>query len=303
MTKKIFDTIGNTPLIKLENFAGNTPAILLAKQESRNPLGSIKCRLADAMIKTAEQQGLLGPKTTVIEPTSGNTGLGLAFICAAKKIPLVLTMPESMSIERRKILAHLGARLVLTPASEGMSGSLAKARQLADEIPDSFIPDQFSNPVGPQVHAQTTAEEIWRDCDGKIDVFVAGVGTGGTITGCAQTLKKYNPEVRIIAVEPADSPVLSGGKPGPHAIQGIGAGFIPDILDCDLIDEIITVTNEDAIATTKELARIEGLFCGISSGAAGYAAKTIAQNSAKGLRIVFILPDTGERYLSTALFS
>ena len=303
MSDRIYETIGNTPLLELHNFGVNCPGRLLAKQESRNPMGSVKCRIAHAMIEAAEQGGLLGPNTTVVEPTSGNTGLGLAFVCAAKKIRLILTMPESMSIERRKLLAHLGAELILTPASAGMKGAVQKAQELAETIKDSYMPNQFANPANPEVHRRTTAEEIWRDCGGAIDLFVAGVGTGGTITGCSEILKRYNPAMRSIAVEPADSPVLSGGTPGPHAIQGIGAGFVPEILNREIIDEIITVENQAAIDTARELARSEGILCGISSGAAAHVARTLAQNCAPGVTVVFILPDTGERYLSTALLT
>ena len=303
MSDRIYETIGNTPLLELHNFGVNCPGRLLAKQESRNPMGSVKCRIAHAMIEAAEQGGLLGPNTTVVEPTSGNTGLGLAFVCAAKKIRLILTMPESMSIERRKLLAHLGAELILTPASAGMKGAVQKAQELVETIKDSYMPNQFANPANPEVHRRTTAEEIWRDCGGAIDLFVAGVGTGGTITGCSEILKRYNPAMRSIAVEPADSPVLSGGTPGPHAIQGIGAGFVPEILNREIIDEIITVENQAAIDTARELARSEGILCGISSGAAAHVARTLAQNCAPGVTVVFILPDTGERYLSTALLT
>lgn len=302
MTQNITDTIGNTPLLNLSRFGAGCGAVLFGKQESRNPMGSVKCRIAAAMIEAAEQEGKIGKNTTVIEPTSGNTGLGLAFVCASKGIRLILTMPESFSIERRKMLKHLGAELVLTPAEKGMKGAIAAARELAEKESDSFIPNQFGNPANPAVHRRTTAEEIWRDTEGKIDIFIAGVGTGGSITGCSERLKELNPQMRTIAVEPADSPVLSGGTPGPHKIQGIGAGFIPDILNLEVIDEVATVTSDDAFETARELARSEGVFCGISSGAAAHVARTIgSQPENDGKNIVFILPDTGERYLSTPL--
>lgn len=265
-------------------------------------MGSVKCRIAVSMIEAAEQDGHINENTTIIEPTSGNTGLGLAFVCAHKKLRLILTMPESMSIERRKLLTHLGAELVLTPAAEGMKGAIAKAGQLAAETANSFIPDQFGNPANPAIHRKTTAEEIWRDTDGKIDIFVAGVGTGGTITGVSEVLKKRNPAMVSIAVEPEDSPVLSGGKPGPHKIQGIGAGFIPAILNREIIDEVITVSNDIAFETARTLATSEGILCGISCGAAAHAALLVANRPEnKDKTIVVILPDTGERYLSTPL--
>ncbi len=302
MARNLTETIGNTPLLYLNNFAAGCGATLYGKQESRNPLGSVKCRIAVSMIETAEKDGSITAGTTVIEPTSGNTGLGLAFVCAAKKIPLILTMPESMSIERRKLLKHLGAELVLTPAAKGMKGAIEAAHELIAKTPNSFMPDQFSNPANPAIHRRTTAEEIWRDTEGKIDIFVAGVGTGGTITGCSEVLKKYNPAMKVVAVEPEDSPVLSGGNPGPHKIQGIGAGFVPAILNRDIIDEIQTVGNDVSFETARELARSEGILCGISCGAAAHVAREIArlpENSGKN--IVVILPDTGERYLSTPL--
>ena len=298
------ETTGNTPLIQLTGFTSGREARIFAKQESRNPMGSIKCRIAVAMIETAEQAGLITAGTTIIEPTSGNTGLGLAFVCAVKKIRLILTMPESMSIERRKLLKHLGAELVLTPAAQGMKGAIAAAHDLLAKTAKSYMPDQFANPANPEAHRRTTAEEIWRDTEGKIDIFVAGVGTGGTITGCGEVLKKYNPALLAIAVEPADSPVLAGGQPGPHKIQGIGAGFIPPILNVGVIDEIVPVTNDEAFATAQELAKTEGLLCGISSGAAAHAARIVARRPEHaGKNIVCILPDTGERYLSTALMA
>ena len=298
------ETTGNTPLIQLTGFTSGREARIFAKQESRNPMGSIKCRIAVAMIETAEQAGLITAGTTIIEPTSGNTGLGLAFVCAVKKIRLILTMPESMSIERRKLLKHLGAELVLTPAAQGMKGAIAAAHDLLAKTAKSYMPDQFANPANPEAHRRTTAEEIWRDTEGKIDIFVAGVGTGGTITGCGEVLKSYNPALLAIAVEPADSPVLAGGQPGPHKIQGIGAGFIPPILNVGVIDEIVPVTNDEAFATAQELAKTEGLLCGISSGAAAHAARIVARRPEHaGKNIVCILPDTGERYLSTALMA
>ena len=298
------ETTGNTPLIELRAFTTDREARIFAKQESRNPMGSVKCRIAVAMIETAEQAGLITADTTVVEPTSGNTGLGLAFVCAVKKIRLILTMPESMSIERRQLLKHLGAELVLTPAAQGMKGAIAAAQELLAKTPHSYMPDQFANPANPEAHRRTTAPEIWRDTAGAIDIFVAGVGTGGTITGCAEVLKAHKPGLLAIAVEPADSPVLAGGQPGPHKIQGIGAGFIPPILNREIIDEIIPVTNDEAFATARELARTEGLLCGISSGAAAHAARVLARRPEyAGKTIVCILPDTGERYLSTALIA
>lgn len=302
MSSAITATIGNTPLLQLHTLSRRTGAIILGKQESRNPMGSVKCRIAVSMIGAAEHQGKINSETLVVEPTSGNTGLGLAFVCASKGIKLVLTMPESMSIERRQMLQHLGAELVLTPAADGMNGAIAAARKIIAETPNSFMPNQFENPANPEVHRRTTAEEIWRDSDGKVDIFVAGVGTGGTITGVSEVIKQRNPAMLSVAVEPANSPVLSGGKPGPHKIQGIGAGFIPQILNRDIIDEVMTVSNEDAIEMARMLARLEGVFCGISSGAACHAALEIAKRSkSKGKNIIVVLPDTGERYLSTDL--
>lgn len=302
MAKTILESIGNTPLLTLDNFSAGTGVIMLGKQESRNPMGSVKCRIAVSMIEAAEKDGLINKDSTIIEPTSGNTGLGLAFVCAHKKLRLLLTMPESMSIERRKLLTHMGAELVLTPAAEGMKGAIAKAQEIHANTPNSFIPDQFSNPANPAIHRKTTAQEIWTDTGGKIDIFVAGVGTGGTITGVSEVLKQRNPALKSIAVEPEDSPVLSGGKPGPHKIQGIGAGFVPAVLNTDIIDEIITVSNDDAFATARELATSEGILCGISCGAAAYAALLVARRPEnKGKTIVIVLPDTGERYLSTPL--
>lgn len=304
MSLTIAQSIGNTPLLALQNIDPTCHATILAKQESRNPAGSVKCRVAVSLIETGQAEGKIHKDTTIIEPTSGNTGIGLAFVCAAQNLKLILTMPESMSIERRKLLQHLGAHLVLTPAAEGMKGAISKAAELLESIPDSFMPDQFSNPANPAIHRKTTAEEIWRDTAGKIDIFVAGVGTGGTISGVGSVLKLRNPAVKIVAVEPADSPVLSGGKPGPHKIQGIGAGFIPKNFDPGIVDEIITVTNDTAFETARQLALREGILCGISSGAAVWATLQIAERPEnKGKTIVTVLPDSGERYLSTPLFS
>jgi cysteine synthase A len=302
MTTNLTDTTGNTPLLSLANFSAGCVATLLGKQESRNPMGSVKCRIAVAMIDAGLADGSIVSGTTVIEPTSGNTGLGLAFVCASRNIRLLLTMPESMSIERRKLLKHLGAELVLTPAAQGMKGAIAEAERLVRDTPNSFMPDQFGNPANPAAHRRTTAEEIWRDTNGKIDIFVAGVGTGGTITGVSEVLKGRNPQMRSIAVEPEDSPVLSGGSPGPHKIQGIGAGFVPAVLNRQIIDEVMTVSNDASFATARELALKEGILCGISSGAAAWAARQVARRAENsGKTIVVILPDTGERYLSTPL--
>ena len=302
MNNSIIATIGMTPLLALDNLNAGGEAIVLAKQESRNPMGSVKDRIALAMIEAGERDGHITGKTTIIEPTSGNTGIGLAFVCAAKGLHLILTMPESMSIERRKLLQHMGAELVLTPAAAGMKGAIAAAENLVNATPDSFMPNQFANPANPEIHRRTTAEEIWQATGGVIDIFVAGVGTGGTLTGVSEALKMRHPSLRSVAVEPADSPVLSGGKPGSHKIQGIGAGFVPQVLNRDIIDEIIAVTNQDALTTARELASKEGILCGISSGAAAWAALELAKRAEnKGLTIVTILPDTGERYLSTDL--
>lgn len=306
IAKKLTDLIGNTPLLELSNYSKNhqLEAHLIAKLEYFNPASSVKDRIANAMIEDAEKKGLLKPDSVIIEPTSGNTGIGLAFVSAAKGYKLTLTMPETMSIERRNLLKALGANIVLTPGAEGMKGAIAKAEELQAKNPKAIILQQFTNPANPAIHRKTTAEEIWKDTDGKVDVFVAGVGTGGTISGVGEVLKKYNPNVKIVAVEPTDSPVLSGGKPGPHKIQGIGAGFVPKIYDSSVVDEIIKVDNDDAIRTSRELARTEGLLVGISSGAATYAAALLANKPEyKGMNIVVLLPDTGERYLSTVLYA
>lgn len=297
--------IGNTPLLELSNFNNQNKTLgrIIAKLEYYNPAGSVKDRIGYAMIEDAEKTGALKKDTVIIEPTSGNTGIALAFVAAAKGYRLILTMPETMSIERRTLLKALGAELVLTPGTEGMNGAVKKAEELHKSTHNSFLPQQFNNPANPQIHRITTAEEIWKDSGGKVDVLVCGVGTGGTITGVGEILKVRNPAVRIVAIEPADSPVLSGGKPGPHKIQGIGAGFIPQILNRNVIDEIILVKNEEAFQTSRELARTEGLLVGISSGAAAFAALKISHRSEfKNKNIVVILPDSGERYLSTVLY-
>lgn len=296
-------TIGSTPMVRIKKMAQAFDCDILVKLEFFNPLGSVKDRIAAAMIDSAEQDGRIGHGTLIVEPTSGNTGIALAFICATKGYRLCLTMPETMSVERRKLLKHLGAELVLTPGSQGMKGAIAKARELLTAQKNAFMPNQFENPANPRIHRETTAKEIWDDTGGRVDIFVSGVGTGGTITGVSQALKKKKPSVKAIAVEPADSPVLSGGKPGPHKIQGIGAGFIPDVLDISVIDDILPVSNEAAFDTARNLAKIEGILCGISSGAAMAAALKLAERrETKGKTIVVMLPSTGERYISTELF-
>jgi len=305
IAKNLTELIGNTPLLELSNYnrANNLEAVLIAKLEYFNPASSVKDRIGYAMIKDAEEKGIINKDTVIIEPTSGNTGIALAFVAAARGYRVILTMPETMSIERRNLLKALGAELVLTPGADGMGGAIRKAEELAREIPNSFIPQQFSNPANPEIHRRTTAEEIWRDTDGQVDIFVAGVGTGGTISGVGEVLKQRKPDVKIVAVEPFDSPVLSGGTKGPHKIQGIGAGFVPDNFNRAVVDEIFKVKNEEAFETSRKLARTEGLLVGISSGAAAFAATQIAKRAEnKGKNIVVLLPDTGERYLSTALF-
>ncbi len=296
-------TVGKTPLVRLNKLARDSDADVLAKLEFFNPLGSVKDRIGVSMIETAEREGKIRPDTLIIEPTSGNTGIALAFVCALKGYRLCLTMPETMSMERRKLLTHLGAELVLTPATEGMKGAIHEATRLLERAGNAYMPDQFSNPANPQIHRDTTAEEIWKDTDGGVDVLVSGVGTGGTITGVSEVIKARKPGFRAIAVEPKDSPVLSGGKPGPHKIQGIGAGFIPQVLNVDIIDEVITVTNEEAFETARRLAKEEGILCGISSGASVWAALQVAKRREnRGSQIVAVVPSTGERYISTDLF-
>ena len=303
IAKDSSELIGNTPLVRLNRVTEGVKAEVVAKLESYNPLGSVKDRIGVAMIADAEEKGLINRDTVIVEPTSGNTGIALAFVCAARGYRLVLTMPDTMSLERRQLLSILGAELVLTPGVEGMPGAVRKAEQLVTENTDCFMPQQFNNPANPEIHRLTTAEEIWRDTGGEVDILVSGVGTGGTITGVTEVIKKRKPEFKAIAVEPADSPVLSGGKPGSHKIQGIGAGFIPQILRLDLVDEIIGVTNEDAGIMARKLAKEEGILAGISSGAATWAALEVARRAEnKGKLIVVVLPDTGERYLSTWLF-
>ena len=306
IAQSLTELVGNTPILELKNYeeAKHLPAHLLAKLEYFNPLGSVKDRVAEAMIEQGIKDGLINDKTVIIEPTSGNTGIGLAFVCAAKKLHLILTMPDTMSVERRKIVTALGAEVVLTQGRLGMRGAIEKAAQLKEEYGNAFIPQQFENPVNPKIHELTTAEEIWRDTDGKIDIFVASVGTGGTLTGTARGLKAKKADIKIVAVEPATSAVLSGKEPGPHKIQGIGAGFVPDTLDTKVYDEIIPVENEDAFETSKLLTKKEGILTGISSGAALYAAIQLAKRPEnKGKVIVALLPDSGDRYYSTPLFT
>ncbi|NLL19429.1 MAG: cysteine synthase A [Clostridia bacterium] len=299
----IAEAIGRTPLVRLNRING-TQAEVVAKVEYFNPGGSVKDRIALNMIEAAEQQGLLNKDTIIIEPTSGNTGIGLALVAAAKGYKLIITMPDTMSVERRNLLKAFGAELVLTPGKEGMTGAIKKAEELLKEYDNSFLPQQFANPANPEIHRRTTAQEIWEDTDGQVDVLVGGVGTGGTITGIGQVLKEKLPHLQVIAVEPKSSPVLSGGQASPHKIQGIGAGFVPEVLDLKVVDEIIQVSDEDAFETARQLARQEGLLVGISSGAAAYAALQVAQRPENaGKRILVVLPDTGERYLSTPLFS
>jgi cysteine synthase A len=299
----ITETIGNTPLVRLNRVTEDLGATVLAKLESFNPLSSVKDRIGVSMIDAAERAGLIKEDTIILEPTSGNTGIALAFVCAARGYKLVLTMPETMSLERRNLLKALGAELILTPGAEGMPGAVKQAEELAAQDPRYLIPQQFKNPANPAIHRKTTAEEIWRDTDGQVDIVVAGVGTGGTITGIAEVIKPRKPGFKAIAVEPIASPVLSGGKPGPHKIQGIGAGFVPDVLRLDLVDEIVQVADEDAAEMARRLAREEGILVGISSGAAAFAALQVAGRAeSEGKLIVVILPDTGERYLSTELF-
>lgn len=306
IAKKLTDLIGNTPLLELSNYEknNNVDAKIIAKLEYFNPASSVKDRIAYAMISDAEEKGILKQDSVIIEPTSGNTGVGLAFVSASKGYKLILTMPETMSIERRNLLKALGANIVLTPGPEGMKGAIAKANELKENTPNAIILQQFENPANPAIHRKTTAEEIWRDTDGKVDIFIAGVGTGGTVNGVGSLLKERNPNVKIVAVEPTDSPVLSGGKPGPHKIQGIGAGFIPKTYNPAVVDEIFEVKNDEAIQTSRLLAREEGLLVGISAGAAVFAATEIAKRPEnKGKNIVVLLPDTGERYLSTVLYA
>jgi cysteine synthase A len=300
---QIIDTVGGTPLVRLHSLTQGLPATVLAKLEHMNPLGSVKDRIGAAMLLAAEGKGLIRPGTLIVEPTSGNTGIALAFVCAARSYRLILTMPDTMSLERRKLLKHLGAEVILTPGSQGMTGAVQRAREIVAESPGAYMPDQFSNPTNPEIHRRTTAKEIWRDTDGQVDILVAGVGTGGTITGVAEVIKARKPSFQAVAVEPAASPVLSGGSPGPHLIQGIGAGFIPQVLNREVIDEIITVSNNEALETAREVAKQEGILCGISSGAAVFAALKIARRpDNRGKQVVTILPSTGERYLSTKLF-
>lgn len=304
IAEDITQLIGNTPLVKLKRLSDETGATIVAKLESFNPGGSVKDRIGLSMIEAAEQAGAITPGvTTIVEPTSGNTGIALALVAAARRYKVLLTMPETMSVERRNLLRAYGAELVLTPGSEGMKGAVARATQLASEIPNAFVPQQFENPSNPQIHRDTTAEEVWADTDGQVDVFVAGIGTGGIITGVGEVIRSRKPSVKLIAVEPADSPVLSDGQPGPHKIQGIGAGFVPKVLNTGIYDEIVKVTNDEALQTARDLAK-NGILVGISSGAAAFAASTVARRPEnKGKLVVVVLPDTGERYLSTVLFA
>lgn len=306
IAKSLTDLIGNTPLLELSNYikSEELQAAVIGKLEYFNPAGSVKDRIGYAMIKDAEEKGLINKDTVIIEPTSGNTGIALSFVTAARGYRLIITLPDTFSVERRNLMKALGAELVLTPGAEGMNGAINKAIELSKQIPNSYIPQQFENPSNPEIHRKTTAEEIWRDTDGQVDIFVSGVGTGGTITGVGEVLKSRKPSVKVVAVEPFDSPVLSGGTKGPHKIQGIGAGFVPKVLNTGILDEIIKVRNEDAFGASRKVAKTEGLLVGISSGAALYAATELAKRPEnRGKKIVVILPDTGERYLSTALFS
>ncbi len=299
----ISNTIGSTPLVRLNRMGEDIDADIFCKLEFFNPLGSVKDRIAASMIEAAEVEGLIDSETLIVEPTSGNTGIALAFICAAKNYRLCLTMPDTMSQERRSLLKHMGAELVLTPGTEGMGGAIQKAQEILESEKKSWMPNQFANPANPRIHRETTAEEIWRDTEGKVDILVAGVGTGGTLTGVAEVIKSRKPSFKVIAVEPSNSPVISGDQKGPHKIQGIGAGFIPEVLEVDLIDEVVTVSNDDAFETARAAAKVEGILCGISSGAAIWAAIEVAKREEyAGKTIVTMLASTGERYISTDLF-
>jgi cysteine synthase A len=302
MLSDVITVVGNTPLVRVNRLTGGCGAQVYAKLESQNPLGCVKERIGVSMIAAAEEQGLIGPGATIVEPTSGNTGIALAMVCAARGYRLMLTMPETMSMERKKLLKHMGAELVLTPGGGGMKGAIARAEEILANTPGAYMPNQFANPANPDIHRKTTAQEIWRDTEGRVDIFVAGVGTGGTITGVGEAIKEKKPSFQVVAVEPEDSPVLSGGSPGPHKIQGIGAGFVPEVLNRQIIDEIVTVSNEHAFETARRFAKEEGILCGISCGAAAWAALQVARRSEnEGKLIVVLLPDTGERYLSTDL--